>query len=221
MASANEDISLFQEIDESLRVDKMEKLMRRYGKLLIAFCVAIVLATAASVFWKSHLREINIKRTDRLLEVTDLIESGKFADAQKMLEDINQSNATTISRLMLAETLIDQGQADKAVKAFDDAGVEKSNQALHDLSSLDAQIISDNHNLPAQKDGTESLRKLYDSNSPFSYTAGELYALQLQRAGKSKDAEGILSEISNNPRLGMAQRIQAKELLDSMKGSKQ
>jgi hypothetical protein len=122
---------------------------------------------------------------------------------------------------MLAETLMNQGQADKAVQIFDEVGSgNTTNLALRDLSALDARIISDNHNLSARKEHAETLKRLYDSNSPFSSTAGLLYALELRKAGKSKEAQDILAGISNNPTLSIPQRAQAKNLLEMIKEGK-
>lgn len=213
-----EDVSFFQEIDEALRAEKMELFMRRYGKLLLGACVAVVVGTAASVYWKSHVHAYNEKQTGIVLDAKGMIDTGQYADAEKALEAAgnNGGHISGVARMFQADALVHAGQFDKAVKVYqavaEDSGVDT---AIRDRAAIQADVLASNHHLQAPA------QKLPDaSNRPFFAEAGELTALQLQRAGKHKEAMDMLQKLADDPGVPHSQRTMAGNLLNTIQGEK-
>ncbi|HEU5048044.1 MAG TPA: hypothetical protein VFT64_09420 [Rickettsiales bacterium] len=212
-----EDVSFFQEIDEALRADKMERFMRRYGKLLLGACVAIVVGTAVSVYWKSHVHALNEKQTSIVLDAKGMIDTGQYAEAEKALEAAGKDGRiSAVARMLQADALVHAGQFDKAVKVYQaiaqDSGADT---AIRDRAAIQADVIASNHHLQV------SAQKLPDAwNRPFFAEAGELSALQLQRAGKHKEAQDALQKLADDPGVPSSQRAMAGNLLDMIRGEK-
>lgn len=214
-----EDSSIFAEIDESLRIDNVEKFLRQHGKSIIAGCVGIVLATIASVCWKSHMQDVHTKETSVLLEAQSLMEDTKYDEALQKLEGLENASSGTasIAKLMRAEILLDKQQPEKAKKIYDEIAQGKTDPAIRSLSAIDSSIIADDNRLP---NSANTLKVTYDNKEPFGYIAGELYALHLEKSGNNKEAQEIFSGISNDNTLPMAARLQARDFFNAIKDKK-
>lgn len=213
---ANEDVSIFQEIDEALRVENMEKLLRRYGKTLIAGMVGIILVTAASVIWKNYQREHNVTNTSILMQAQELADSGKYQDAaQKFAEaEHGRGGVAAIAKLRHAQMLMKMGDREKALKLYQEIATSRStDEAIKDLSTLDADVISSNKNLPEKNSGSD-LQSVSAKGHPFAPMALELSALRMQNAGKHKEAHDLLAGMIDDPYLPLSERERIMELLD-------
>ncbi len=208
-----EDTSIFQEIDEALRIDNVEKFLRKYGRLVIAACVAIVLVTAASAIWRNHRHDVNVRQTSVVLQIQDLIDANKYPEAQKKIEDLIAKGQTlpALAKLQYTEVLIKSGNFEKAKTVYEEIASDKGNDAaLRDLAMLNANIIESNINPSAViKDGTGKER-------PFASIADELKAVELHKHGKDKEARKLLENVAANPALSMEEHHRAMELLDNM-----
>jgi len=213
-----EDIGIFQEIDDALRVDNMEKLLRRYGKLIIVVCVGIVLATAGSVLWKSHQREGNMQKTAVLLQVQELKNTGKYPEAIKALEEAMRQNKDipVVKKFQYAGLLVQSGQPAKAEAVYNEiAGDSNNDSGLRDFAAMNAAIIAANN-------GTLARQKLdTGSGQPFYAIATELTALRLEKEGKNKEAYDMLENLAADMSLSTAEHQRAVELLAGAKGNGQ
>lgn len=215
-----EDLSLFKEIDEAIKAEKMENFLRRYGKLIIVAFVSIVVGTAIAEFWKSHTRENNIKETAAILQARELAGAGKYDEAIKKYEEVEQRggyNTAIVAKMFHAETLLKSGKFDKATAAYNDiASQGKTDKALTDIAAINASVIAGNHNL------AEPGAKLPAQwGKPFAAMASEVAALRLEQEGKYKEAAGMLEGIANNSDSLMPERNRAKALLATIKEKKQ
>lgn len=220
---AQEDLSILQEIDESLQVEKVEKFLQRHGISILIACIGIVIATGVSVFWKNHVRESNMQQTSILLDASELTGSGKYTDAIRKLQGLDNPShgITTVSQIMQADAYTQAGQMDKAEKIYSDIAADRNaDEALRDIAAISASTIESNRASPNATDMSDKLKTIYNDNSQFSPLAGELYAFHLHKTGKNKEAEDILSAISGNPLLPSQDRMQAKALLDSIREQK-
>jgi len=214
-----EDLSLFQEIDESLRVENFERFLRRYGKLIIAACVGIIVITALSVLWKDHTRTNNAKSTSVILQGIELSEARKYTEAEKKFEEVEHSgarNIATVAKFKHAEILLAAKQFDKASVLYKEiAGDAGADKAIRNFAALNSGLIANNI-MPG-----ETQRAVSGSDQPFSSLEQELYALRLQKDGKPQEAREVLDRIMNNPELLTSERQRAMNLRDSIRGKNQ
>jgi hypothetical protein len=211
-----EDISIFQEIDESLRVEKLQQFWQRFGNWVIGGCVGIVLLTIASVLWKSHIHDMNMKSTSLLIRAMQLQQAGKADDATVQLEDATKGKGgvATLAKLNLAQQSLKAGELDKALALYNEVVADRhSDEALRDLAALQATTIADNlHSvLPATH---------ADKNGrPFSVILREIEAAKLLKDGKTSEAQALLKPIAEDNTATFSERARAMEMLDTINGS--
>jgi hypothetical protein len=165
------------------------------------------------VFWKSHVRENNMKATDTLIRADDLAQAGKYAEAEQKFKEVEQSTygIAAIAKLEHAKLLLAEGKPADAQALYREianyAG-SGADEALRDFAALDAAVLAGKHN-PPDNSGL---------NRPFDSLSQELYALELGKEGKVKEARDILDNIAGNPSLPASEQKRAGELREGMKG---
>lgn len=84
--------ALLREADEELQKEYVLGLWRKYGAYAIGLCVLIVVATGASVAWKSHVKSTNEQRTDALYAWLQIEGEGDRLNAAR--EDLSEPQTT-------------------------------------------------------------------------------------------------------------------------------
>ncbi len=206
-----DDISFMQEVEESLRVEKLEQFWQRFGNMVIAGCVGIVVLTSASVVWKNHMREIHTLQTSALMQADTYLGQNKTNEAIDALQPIeNQSgNVATLAKLKHAEILLEQKAPDKALALYKEIAADRGNdEALRSLAAAQVIILEAN--------GSGNVDTSATASPPFNGISDEIFALRLIKEGKTKEAREILFRISVNRMLPSTQRARAHEILDTI-----
>ena len=73
---------IFREIDEELRLEKLQRVWRRYGVLIVALAAGAVLGTAGYVGWQSYTEA---QEKERGRAFTAALEQSAQADAETAL----------------------------------------------------------------------------------------------------------------------------------------
>src|ERR1051325_3761653 len=91
---------IFHEVDEEVRREQLKKLWERYGNLLIAGCVAIVLATAGWRTYEFYQAKHAAEASARFEAAVALVNEGKNKEAEEAFGQV--AAAGTPSYRMLA-----------------------------------------------------------------------------------------------------------------------
>jgi hypothetical protein len=205
-----DDISFLQEIDESLRADKLQIYLERYGKLFVAGAVLIVLLTGASVMWKNHLNALDSDATDKIFEAKTQAEAGKTAEAAAILEQVAANGRPSAALALMREGMIWDAKGDrtKALDCYRRAStLSGADAAMKDKARLAAAILATNDGKAA--DDAEAA----SAGRPFAGAFGELQAVQLLNQGKTAEAQTLLKAVKDNPAASQGERERASELL--------
>ena len=73
--------TFIREVDEQMRQDRARELWSKYGKIIIALAVAIVLATAGTVAWRSYNDSVAAGFGDGYADAIALSNDGKHEEA--------------------------------------------------------------------------------------------------------------------------------------------
>lgn len=199
----SEDISLLQEIDEALRADKAYNFWKRYGKVIIGACAGIVVLTAISSFWKSHLRSEQMKHTHLMLKASTLAASADYSGAPGVLDESKDwpSSMDGIAKLQKADLLFKAGKRDKAAELLKEVQASSGvDSALRDLAALRLNMQT----------GERGMGGADTQGKPFAVLAGQLKAGQLIEEGKTKDAavelNAVLAQASGET--GVRERVE-------------
>jgi hypothetical protein len=179
---------IFHEVDEEVRREQLKRLWDRYGTLIIAGAVVVVLAVAGLrgyLWWEAR----QAAEAGAAFETaTTLSEEGKHAEAQAAFAKLAQEGTAgyrVLAQFREAAELARQDRA-AAVKIYDELANAGTSQELRDLAQLRAGLLLVDS--APYGDMQQRLEPLTGSNGAFRHTARELLALSAWRAGNAAEA---------------------------------
>ena len=204
---------IFREIDEEVRRENFKKLWDRYGTVVVAALVILVLAVAGwrgYEWWQSR----EAARTGAQFEAAiTLAEQGKHAEAQAAFARIAAEGTggyRVLARLREAAELA-QTDAAAAVAAYDrlaaDTGLDPT---LRELATLHAgALLVDS---ASYEEVAGKLEPLTAGERTFRHSAREYLALSAWRGGKADEARRWIEAISADPETPPAIRSRSEML---------
>lgn len=139
------DDSFIREVNEELRSDRMQFVWRRFGRLIIAAAVLVVLGTAAYVgyrYWATHKAGDN---GDKFIAALALADQNKTDDALAALAAIEKEGNGAyplLANMRSASLLAQKGDTAGAVAAF--TAISKQSRVpsvIHDAARLRAAFL--------------------------------------------------------------------------------
>ena len=113
---------IFREVDEDVRKDQLTALWKKYGVLVIAAAVALVVGTGASVAWREYQASVRDKEAQAYLSaVASLQESGTGPGLGELgrLAAEGDTGYATLARLQEAAALQRSGDLQAAVASYE------------------------------------------------------------------------------------------------------
>ncbi|MCH8182796.1 MAG: tetratricopeptide repeat protein [Proteobacteria bacterium] len=211
---------IFREVDEDVRKERYGKLWKAYGRYIIAAVTLIILGTVAGVSWTSYQKSVKEGRGDRFAAALVLARDGsseQAADAFAALADDAGGGVGALARLQQAAALIEAGDSNAAIDAYDMLAEDGSaDRLLRDLARLLAAMNSlDN---ASTGELTDRLAPLIRDDNAFRYSARELQALVSYRAGDVAGALSQLRALSDDPEAPPGLRQRAAEMIIALGG---
>jgi hypothetical protein len=193
----NDTDSFVQEVDESLRQDRMLNLAKKYGPWLIGAFVVILIGVAGYLAWKDY--NLNQARA----------QSEEFSAAQRLAADGNLDSAKAeferltgegpevyrvMARLEHAAILEAQGDLEGALAEFDRAAEDADDPTMRDTARLRAAyVVAETQDFAALQ---TRLQPLVESDSRLSYLARELLGIEAWEAGNLDLARETLQNLT-------------------------
>jgi len=210
---------IFREVDEELRRDRLEKLWKRYGTLLVVAVLAAVLGTAGFVAWRDWQHTKAETETARLAEALRLAQGSgaqaannlAAADALSAFAGQTDAGPGTLARFYAAGLRAREGKTAEAVAIYDELAQSGSlAQAYRDL----ATVLSVMHQIQIGDPGQlrTRLQPLAADASPWRHSARELTALLDLRTGDRAAAGKLFSQLAADPAAPAGVRNRATEL---------
>jgi|GEM_PF-92370 len=192
--------TIFHEVDEELRRDRLRAAWRRYGVWLIGAAVLIVLLVAANEGWTWYQNSNSSRSSDEFFAALDLADKGDVAGAQKALDALASTGTgqyPVLARFKAAGLLAKTGKKDEAAAAFDAIASSQSNQRLKELALLLAgNALVDKGDVNAVKSRVEGLLNPAD---PLHSSAGETLGLAQYKANDLSGARDSFAAVMNDP----------------------
>jgi hypothetical protein len=208
-------VDIFDEVEEDLRAERAEKLLKKYAWLIITVAVGIVGAAAGWQLWTRYQRQQDAAAANRFVAAQNALEQPGAAKPEQIAA-LDQLAATgpegykTLARLRAASLKADAGDVQGAEALWNavasDSGADR---LLRDFASLAAAARDLDHGDPAQLESR--LKPLAESGNPWSSLAREQLAMLDLRQGKVDDARKTLQALSIdiNAPSGLRQRASA------------
>ena len=192
------DDSFIREVNEEIRGDRARALWDRYGPMLIAAAVLIVLGTAAFVGYRYWDTSRANRSGDAFSQARKLANDGKQDDALAALAALEKDGYGAyplLARMRAATVKADKGDFAGAVKDFDEVAADSAIPAsIRDMARLRAGLILIDHGSFA--DVSSRVEALTADTSALRHTAREALGLAAWKEGKSQDALKLFDQIA-------------------------
>ncbi len=209
-----------REVDDELRHDRLMFLWRRYGNLVIAAALALVLGTAAMVGWQSWQMRDRKAEALQFAAAEDKLTTGSYKDAATAFATLAADGSTgyaQLARLRQANALKKDGDPAAAQQALtalaDDSGADPLLRQAAALLLVSAEIDKGD---PAQLEAR--LEPLIAAGAPYRYTARELAAVVALRKADEAKARSLLDELSKDVGTPPGQKQRIDEMLQMLGG---
>ncbi len=192
-------VDIFDEVDEDLRADKARDLVKRYGGMVAAVALVIVLAAAAWQGWRWWQARQDLAAAAQYI-VAQSAADARAPDAQSLLEQVGRtapSGYQVLARLRLAASRADAGDLAGAVAIWDRLAADSSvDPLLRDLATMEAMLRQSDTGDPATLQAR--LKPLAAPDNPWHAMALEQLALLDLRQGHADAARTTLRLLSQD-----------------------
>lgn len=176
--------TLFREIDEDLRADRMRALWRRFGPYVIGAAVAVVVLVALNEGWDWWQKTNAARSSDALYVALDAAEQGDVAAAREAVATVEAEGSgkyPVLGRFAEASYLAQQGDRAGSVAIYDTLSGSLDELRLRELALVLAAFnLVDSGDV----DGIETrIGGLIASGSPFAAVGREALGLAQYKAG--------------------------------------
>lgn len=198
---------LFREVDEEVRQDEYKKLWQRHGKLISTAIAAVVLGVGGFQLYTYYEQQKAEQAAVVYTEALKKAGEGKTDDAIAALKAVDHKGLAQLAQLKEADLLVEKGEADKAVAAYD---VFIANSA-HDMTLIDAAKIKAGYLLVDTSKPDELLVRLgaFDKEGEiWRHQAREIFGLAAWRVKDYAMADRYMKALVDDPETpqGMRQR---------------
>lgn len=175
---------IFQEVDEELRRERLKKLWEKWGTVLLALAVAVVIGIGGWRGWQWYEAKRSAEAGDAFEEALALAEGDKHQEAENAFLNIAAkapSGYRMLARFRAAEEL---GVRDRpgAVKALDALAADGSiGRVMQDLATLRAGFLL--ADTASYEELRARLEPLTGPGNTFRHSARELIGLAAWRGG--------------------------------------
>lgn len=210
-------VDIFDEVEEDLRAERTERLLKKYAWLLIVLVAAVIGAAVGWQLWNRYQTSQDAAAAARYVAVQNALErpGGAKADQIATLDQLAASapeGYKTLARLRAAGLKADAGDAAGAVALWNEVAADAgADQLFRDLASLLATERQLDRGDPAQIEAR--LKVLAQPDNPWSTLAQEQLAMLDLRQGKLDEARRKLQVLSFDIESPAGLRARASALL--------
>ncbi len=210
-------VDIFDEVEEDLRAERAQRLLKKYAGLMIALAVGVIAAAAGWQLWTRYQNQQDAAAAARYIAVQSALER-PGAPKSDQIAPLDQLAATsppgykTLARLRSAALKADAGDLQGAVSSWNALAADSSTDPLlRDFASLMATAREIDRADPAQLEAR--LKPLAASGNAWSSLAREQLALLSLRQGKVDDARKALQGLAIDIGAPAGLRTRASALL--------
>ncbi len=210
---------IFREVDDEVRQQKLEALWKKYGNLLIACAVLLVVAVGAWRFYQHKQQLAAEQGAEKYEAAIDLAKAGKSIEAEAALMSLTKDGTKMYIVLAQIRNAAEVAKRDTgaAVKLYDalssDTAVEPVLQSLAKFRA--ASLLSDSISVD---DLSARIGSIAVPGNPWRNSARELLGLAKFKAGDSSAASSYFEQIALDLDTPAAMRERAQLLLTQVRG---
>jgi hypothetical protein len=211
---------IFQEVDEEVRRERLNKLWQRYGYYIIAACLLVVVAVGA---WRGYEWWETKKAAGAgaaFEQAVILAEAGKHQEAEAAFAKLATDGTAGYRLLARLREAAELGRTDRkaAIKAYDEIAADRSvGQVIQDLATLRVGFLLVDGS--SYGDMRARLEPLAAPDRAFRHSARELLALSAWKGGDMGAARQWTDMIITDPQTPSGARSRAEVLSELIAAS--
>lgn len=203
---------IFREVDEALREDRVKAIWARYGRLIIAVAVLIVLASAAWVVWRNWTQAAEAEGAAAIEMARG---SGDPAALAAAVEAAGNADQAALARFYLAAEAAESGDRAAAVSTYRTIATDGSvSGVFRDLARLLAVLHEVDSGDPGQL--AAEIEPLAADGAPWRFSAREVQGLLALRRGDEAAARAIFTALAESVEAPPGVRDRAYEVLGGL-----
>ncbi|HEV7322150.1 MAG TPA: tetratricopeptide repeat protein [Ensifer sp.] len=218
---ANQDDSFIREVNEELRSEQMKNIWARFGGVIAAIAVLIVLGTIGKVGFDYWQDNASSKSGDAFLQALNLAKENKSDEALAALNGLEKDGYgayPVLARLRAATLQAQKGETDAAVKAFSDIGKDANvPEAIRDAARLRAAYLL--VDAGSYEQVSAEVEQLAAPQNNMRHSAREALGLAAYKAGDYAKAKTWFQQIVDDAQSPRNVTGRAQMLLDVIAAS--
>lgn len=182
-------VDVFDEVEEELRKERYQALLRQWGPWVGGAAAAIVVAVAGYQVWEWRSGATAAAASEQYMDAASALEEGDLESAEAGFAALAQSGPRGYAALALlrqGEIALEQGRADEAGQLFEQAAERAPEATTRQLAQYKAALAR--FNTLSYDDLTIRLNPLTEGAAPFGALARELMAAAAMRDERWEDA---------------------------------
>ncbi len=206
---------IFNEIEEDIRRERMARIWKRFGPVIVAVALFIVLGVAGWRGWEWYSANKAQEAGGSFEAAMALSESGDRAKAEEALTALGQSGPSGYALLARFRAATELATTDRAAAAakFEEISQDISAPALaRDLARVRSALIL--VDTGSQSDVASRVEALSVPGNAWRHTARELMALAAWKAGNAADTRRWAQELVSDIEAPPGARARGQVLLD-------
>ncbi|MDX3926950.1 MAG: tetratricopeptide repeat protein [Shinella sp.] len=218
---ANQDDSFIREVNDELRSERMRSFWTRFGRILIAAAVLVVLGTIGKVgydYWRDSEASA---AGDQFLAALTLAKENKKDEALAAFAELEKSgfgSYPVLARMRAASLMGESGDVQGAVNAFSAIAKDGSiPEALRDASRLRAAYLL--VDTGSYEQVSAEAEQLATPQNPLRHSAREVLGLSAYKHGDYARAKEWFEAITNDAESPRNVANRAQMLLDLIASS--
>jgi hypothetical protein len=205
---------LWREVDEAVRKDELDTIVKRHGWAIAGAAVVGLAAFGGWLIWQDRREGQIEERSERLVAAFDMIDAGQIEQAAGELVTLSDegSSATAISaRLARAGIALRDNRRAEAVELYESiSGDEDAPKPYRDLAEIRAVAIQFEDLDPQRV--VDRLKPLATPGNPWFGSAGELVAMAYLKQGKEELAGPLFAAIAKDEDVPQTLRSRTRQI---------
>jgi len=210
--------AFLREVDDELRRDQLQRLIRHYGRIGLVVVVLLLVGFAAFLFWRAESQKKAEAQGEQMAALIADVQASRKTEAGRKVDKLVAEGGPgyRVAALLTRATLAaDRGDAKAAAAIY--AGIaadEEVAQPFRDVALIRQTLLEYDKLTPQQ--AIDRLKPLAIEGNAFFGTAGELTAIAMLQAGRPAEAGRLLAAIARDKTVPATLRTRAARLATSL-----
>lgn len=220
-------VDILDEVEEDIRYERMLRMARRYGGMLVLAAILVLVGIGAQEFWQAHKKQVADKYAAQYLALTQAVDQPGgtvtpqvATDAAASLVKFADSASETYKTLALMRAAALYANMNNTAQAAPLWTRVAADEAAPTLIRDAANLLWAEHEIGTAKDADllARLQPMVLVGNPYHGLARSLQAMVYLHEGNIAMAKSLFSQVQDDPSVTSGVRSRAAAMLTQLNG---